>query len=187
MPRNVQTTILLLMWKHVSQVMLKTLQAMLQQYVTWELPKYKLDLEKTEEPQRSNCQHSLDHRKSNRFQKSIYFCFTCYTKSFDWTTANCGQFLSRWEYHLTCLLRNLYSIQEATVRTRHRTADSLQIWKRVCPGCILSPCLFKLHAEYIVWNAGLDEAHAEIKIAWRNINNLRYAGDTTLWQKAKEK
>ena len=87
---------------------------------------------------------------------------------------------------LTCLLRNLYSTQEATVRTRHQTANSLQIWKRVCPGCILSPCLFNLYAEYIVKNAWLDEAQAGIKIVRRNINNLRYAGDTTLTSESEE-
>ena len=82
--------------------------------------------------------------------------------------------------HLTCLLRNLYAGQEATVRTGHGTTDKFQIGKRVCQGCILSPCLFNLYAEYIMRNAGLDEAQAAIKIAGRNINNLRYADDTTL-------
>ena len=82
--------------------------------------------------------------------------------------------------HLTCLLRNLYADQEATVRTGHGTKDWLQIGKGVCQGCILSPCLFNLYAEYIMRNAGLDEAQVGIKIARRNINNLRYADDTTL-------
>ena len=82
--------------------------------------------------------------------------------------------------HLNCLLRNLYVGQEATVRTRHGTTDWFQIGKGVHQGCILSPCLFNLYAEYIIWNAGLDEAQAGIKIAWRNINNLKYADDTTL-------
>ena len=88
--------------------------------------------------------------------------------------------------YLTCLLRNLYAGQEATVRTGHGTIDLFQIRKGVCQGCILSPCLFNLYAEYIMRNAGLDEAQAEIKIAGRNINNLRYADDTILWQKAKK-
>ena len=87
--------------------------------------------------------------------------------------------------HLTCLLRNLYAGQEATVRTGHGTMDCFKIGKGVYQGCILSPCLFNLHAEYIMQNAGLDEAQTGIKIARRNINNLRYADDTTLWQKAK--
>ena len=82
--------------------------------------------------------------------------------------------------HLTCTLRNLYAGQEATDRTRHGTIDRFQIGKGVAQGCILSPCLFNLYAEYIMRNAGLDKAQARIKIAWRNINNLRYAGDITL-------
>ena len=88
---------------------------------------------------------------------------------------------------LTCLLRNLYAVQEATVRTRHETMDWFQIGKGVCQGCILSPCLFNLHAEYIMQNARLDEAQAGIKIAGRNINNLRYADDTTLMAESEEK
>ena len=88
--------------------------------------------------------------------------------------------------HLTCLLRNLYVGQETIVRTRHGTIDWFQIGKGECQGCILSPCLFNLYAEYIIWNAGLDEAQAGIKIAGRNINNLRYADDTTLMAQSEE-
>ena len=88
--------------------------------------------------------------------------------------------------HLTCLLRNLYAGQEAIVRTGHGTTDLFQIRKGVCQGCILSPCLFNLYAEYIMRNDGLDEAQAGIKIARRNINNLRYADDTTLMAESKE-
>ena len=88
--------------------------------------------------------------------------------------------------HLTCLLRNLYTGQEATVRTGYGKTDWFQIRKEVCQGCILSPCLFNLYAEYIVRNAGLDEAQAGIKIARRNINNLRYADDTTLMAESEE-
>ena len=87
---------------------------------------------------------------------------------------------------LTCLLRHLYESQEATVRTGHGTTDWLQIGKRVCQGCILSPCLFNFYAEYIMRNAGLDEAQAGIKIAGRNINNLRYADDTTLMAESED-
>ena len=87
--------------------------------------------------------------------------------------------------HLICLLRNLYAGQQARVRTGHGTTDWFQIGKGVRQGCILSPCLFNLYAEYIMRNSGLEEAQAEIKIAGRNTNNLRYADDTTLWQKAK--
>ena len=88
--------------------------------------------------------------------------------------------------HLTCLLKNLYAGQEATVRTGHETTDRFQIGKGVCQGCILSPCLFNLDAEYIMRNAGLEDAQAGIKISRRNINNLRYADDTTLCQKVKK-
>ena len=88
--------------------------------------------------------------------------------------------------HLTCLLRNLYASQEATVRTGHGTTDWFQIGKGVCQGCILSPCLFNLYAEYFMRNAGLEETQAGIKIAERNINNLRYADTPPLQQKGKE-
>ena len=89
--------------------------------------------------------------------------------------------------HLTCLLRNLYVFQGATVGTGHGTTDWFQIGKGVCQGCILSPCLFNLYAEYIMRNAGLEEAQAGIKIAGKNINNLRYADDTTFMAESKEK
>ena len=86
---------------------------------------------------------------------------------------------------LTCLLRNLYAGQEATDRTEHGTTDWFQIGKGVCQGCVLSPCLFNFYAEYVMRNAGLEEAQAGVKIAGRNIKKLRYADDTTLWQKVK--
>ena len=92
----------------------------------------------------------------------------------------------QWPDHVTCLLRNLYAGKEATARTEHGTTDWFQIQKGVHQGCILSPCLFNLHAKYIMRNAGLDEAQAGIKIARRNINNLRYADDTTLMAESKE-
>ena len=88
--------------------------------------------------------------------------------------------------HLTCLLRNLFAVQEATVRTGHGTTDWFQIGKVVCQGCILSPCLFNFYAEYIMRNAGLEEAQAGIKIAGRNIKNLRYADDTILMAESEE-
>ena len=88
--------------------------------------------------------------------------------------------------YVTCLLRNLYTGQEATVRTEHGTTDWFQIGKGIHQGCILSPCLFNLHAEYIMRNAGLEDAQAGMKIAWRNINNPRYAGDTTLMAESEE-
>ena len=122
-------------------------------------------------------------KKAREFQKNIYFCFIDYVKAFD-----CADYNKLWKSlkemgipdHLTCLLRNLYAGQEATVKTGHGTTDWFQIMKGVHQGCILSPCLFNLHAEYTMQIAGLDEAQAGIKIARRNINNLRYADDTTL-------
>ena len=123
--------------------------------------------------------------KAREFQKNIYFCFIDYTKAFVWITANCEKFLEMGiPAHLICLLRNLYAGQEATVRTGHGTMDWFQIGIGICQGCILSPCLFHLYAEYTVWNARLDEAQAEIKVAGRNINNLRY--DTTLRAESEE-
>ena len=96
-----------------------------------------------------------------------------------WITTNCGKFLKKGiPDHLTSLPRNLYAGQKATVRTLHGTTDCFQIGKGVCQGCILSPCLFNLYAEYIMWNARLDEAQAGINVARRNINNLRYADET---------
>src|SRR5574342_498646 len=126
--------------------------------------------------------------KAREFQKNIYFCFIDYTKAFDCVAHN-----TLWKIlkemgipdHLACLLRNLYASQEATVRTGHGTTDWFQMGKEVRQGCTLSPCLFNLYAEYIMRNARLNEAQAGIKIARRNINNLTYADDTTLWQKVK--
>ena len=105
-----------------------------------------------------------------------------------WITTNCGKFLNEMGIpdHLTCLLRNLYAGQEATVRPGHGTTDWFQIGKEAHQGCILSPCLFNLYAEYIMRNTGLDEGQAGIKIAGRNINNLRYADDATLMTESKE-
>ena len=127
--------------------------------------------------------------KEREFQKNIYFCFIDYAKAFD-----CVDHNKLWKIlkemripdHLTCLLRNLYAGQEATVRTGHGTTDWFQIGKGVHQVCILSPCLFNLYAEYIMRNAGLEEAQAGIKIAQRNINNLRYANDTTLMAESEE-
>ena len=105
-----------------------------------------------------------------------------------WITTNWCKILKEMSIpnHLTCLLRNLYGGQDATVRTGRGITDWFQIGKGVCQGCILSPCLFNLHAEYIMRNAGLDEAQAGIKVAWRNIYNFRYADDTTLMAESEE-
>ena len=127
--------------------------------------------------------------KAREFQKNIYFCFIDYAKDFD-----CVDHNKLWKIlkemgmsdHLTCLLKNLYAGQEATVRTVRGTTHRFQIRKGVCQGCILSPCLLDLYSEYITWSARLDEAQAGIKIAGRNINNLRYVDDTTLMAESKE-
>ena len=136
-------------------------------------------------PQRS----AGSSKKWENSRKTIYFCFIDYAKDFD-----CVDHNKLWKIlkemgipdHLTCLLRNLYAGQEAAVRTGHGTTDWFQIGKGVRQVCILSPCLFNLYAEYIMRNAGLDEAQARIKIARRNINNLRYADDTTLMAEIEE-
>ena len=144
---------------------------------------FKLVLEKAEEKRDQIANIRWIIVKAREFQKNIYFCFTDYAKAFD-----CVDHKKLWKIlkemgkpdHLTCLLRNLYIGQEPTVRTEHGTTDWFQIGKGVHQGCILSPCLFILYAEYIVRNAGLDEAQGGIKIVGRNTNNLRYADDTTL-------
>ena len=123
--------------------------------------------------------------KAREFQKNICFCFIDYAKAFNCVDHNkLRKILQEMgiPYHLTCLLRNLCAGQEARVRTGHGTTDWFQIGKGALQGCILSHCLFNLYAEYIMQNAGLDEAQAGIK---RHINNLRYADDTPLWQKVK--
>ena len=147
----------------------------------------KLVLEKAEEPEIKLPISVRSLRKQENSRKNIYFCSIDYAKAFD-----CVDHNNLWNIfkemgtpdHMICLLRNLYAGQEAT---GHGTIDWFQIWKGVHQGCIVSPCLLKLHAEYIMQNAGLDEAQAGIKIARRNINNLKYADDTTLMaQSGKE-
>ena len=127
--------------------------------------------------------------KAREFQKNIYFCFIDYTKAFDCVDHNkLSKILQEVGIpdNFTCLLRNLYAGQEATVRTGHQTTDWFQIGKGVRQGCILSPCLFNFYAEYIMRNAGLEETQTGIKIAGRNINNLRYTEDTTLMVEREE-
>ena len=139
---------------------------------------YKLDLEKAEEPEINIC---WIIEKAVEFQKNIYFCFIDYAKAFD-----CVDHNKLWNIlkemgipdHITCLLRDLHAGQEATVRTVHGTVGWFKIGKGIHEVCILSVCLFNLHAEYIIQNAELDDSQAGIKIAGRNINNLRYSGDT---------
>ena len=150
---------------------------------------FKLVLEKAEEPEIKLPTSAGSWKKQESSRKNIYFCFIDYAKAFD-----CVDHNKLWKIleemgipdHLTCLLRNLYAGQDATVRTGHGTTDWFQIGKGVCQGCILSPCLFNLYAEYIMRNAGLEEAQAGIKIAGRNIINLRYSDDTTLMVESEE-
>ena len=161
--------------------MLKILQARFQQYVICEFPDAQAGFRKG--------RHLLDHQKSKRVPEKHLFLFYWLHQSL-WL---CGH-NKLWKIlkevgmstHLTCLLRNLYAGQEATVRTGHGTTDWFQIGKGVHQGCILSPCLFNLYSEYIMRNAGLEEAQAGIKIVGRNIYNLRYADDTTLMAESEE-
>ena len=149
---------------------------------------FKLVLEKAEGPEIKLPTSTGSSKKQECSRKtSISALFTMPKPSTVWITIN-WKILKEMGItdHLTCLLRNLHAGQEATVRSGHGTTDWFQIEKGVCQGCILSPCLLNLYAEYIMINAGLDEAQAGIKIARRNINNLRYADDTTLWQKMKK-
>ena len=162
--------------------MFKILQARLQQYMNHELPDVQAGFRKSRGTRYQIANISWSIEKAREFQKNIYFCFIDYTKTFD-----CVDHNKLWKIlqeigildHLTCLLRNLYAGQEATVWTG-RGADWFQIGKGIHQGCLFSLCLFNLYADYIMRNAGLEEAQVGIKIAGRSINNLRYADDTTL-------
>ena len=169
--------------------MLKILQARLQQYVNRELPDVHTGFRKGKgtRDQIANIRWIIE--KASKFQKNITFCFTDYTTAFDYVDHNkLWKILQETEIsdHLTCLLRNLYAGQEATVTTGHGTTDWFQIGKGVRQGCILSPCLFNLYAEYIMRNTGLEDAQAGIKIAGGAISNLRYADDATLMAESEE-
>ena len=165
----------------------KIRQDRLQPYVNWELPDVQAGFRKGRGTRYQIANNSLIIEKARQFQKNIYFCFIDYAKDFDSVDHN-----KLWKIikematpdHLIFLLRSLYAGQEATVRTRHGTADWAQIRKGVCQGCILSPCLFNLYSECIMQNARLGEAQTGIKIVRRNINNLRYT--PSLWQKVKK-
>ena len=166
--------------------MLKILQARLQQYVNLEL---QADFRKGRGTRDQIANIHWIIKKAREFQKNIYFWLIDCAKALDYVDHNkLWKILKEMRIpdHLTCLLKNLYAGQEATVRTGHRTIDWFQIGKGVCQGYILSPCLFNLYAEYIMRNAGLEEAQAEIKIAGRNINNLRYADDSILMAESEE-
>ena len=168
--------------------MLKILHTRLQQYVNCELPDVQAGFKKGRETRDQIANICWIIEKAREFQKNIYFCFIDYAKAFD-----CVDHIKLWKFlqmgipdHLICLLRNLCAGQEATVRTAHRKTDWFQIGKGVCQGYVLSRCLFNLQAEYIMRNARLYEAQTGIKIAGRNINNLRYTDDTTLTAEREE-
>ena len=146
---------------------------------------FKLVLEKAEEPEIKLPTSAGSWKKQESSRKNIYFCFIDYAKDFDCVDHNKLKEMGIPE-HLTCLLRNLYAGQEATVRPGHGATDWFQIGKGVRLGCILSPCLFNLYVEYIMRNAGLEEAQTGIQIVGRNTNNLRYADDTTLTAESEE-
>ena len=168
--------------------MLKILQARLQQYMNCELPDIQVSFRKGRGARDQIANICWIMEKAREFQKNIYFCFIGYAKAFD-----CVDHNKLWKIlqemgipdHLTCLLRNLYAGKEATVRTGHGKTDWFQIRKGVRWGCILSPCLFNLYAEYIVRNAGLEEAQTGIKIAGKIsiISDMQMT--PSLWQKVK--
>ena len=169
--------------------MLKILQARLQQYMNCELSDVQGGFRKGRGTRDQIANIPWIIKKAREFQKNIYFCFIDYAKAFDCVDHNIvWKILKEMGIpdHLTCLLRNLYSGQEATVRTGHGTTEWFQTGKGVHQGCILSPCLFNLYAEYIKKNAGLEETQAGIQIDGRNINNLSDADDITLMAENEE-
>ena len=173
---------------NASRVMLKILQARLQQYVNWELPDVQTGFKKGRRTREQIARIYWIIAKAMEFQKNIYFCFIEYSKAFKLVDhGKLWKILKEMGIsdQLTCLLRNLYADQEAMVRTGCGTTNWFRFGKGVHQGCILSSCLFNLYAEYIMWNARLDEAQAGIKISGRNTNNLRYADDITFMQKVK--
>ena len=174
---------------HTSKVMLKILQAKLRQYMNHELPDVQASFIKSRETRDQIANICWIIEKAKEFQKNICLCFIDYAKAFD-----CVDHNKLWKIlqemgipdHLTCLLRNLYAGQEETVRTGHGTTDWFLIGKEIHQGCILSPCLFNLYAEYIMRNAGLEETQAGIKISGRNINTSHMQITLPLWQKVKK-
>ena len=188
MPKNIQTTA---QCTHLnpSKAILKILQTWLQQSMNHELPVVQAGFGKGRGTRDQIANICWNIKKSREFQKNIYFWFIDYAKAFDCVDHNkLWKILKemRMPDCLICLLRNLYAGQKATVRTGHGTIDWFQIGKGVRQGCILSPCLFNFYAEHIMRNAGLDESQAEINLAGRNVNNLRYTNDTTLMAESEE-
>ena len=183
MPKNVQTTCIVTLILHASKVMLKILQARLQHYMSWNFKVSKLDFRKGRGTRNQIANICWIIGKAREFQKHINLCFIDYTKAFD-----CVDHNKLWKIikdmgmtdQLTCLLRNLYVGQETTVRTLHETMDWFKIGKEIWQGYKSSPCLLSLYSESIMTNDGLAESSTEINTARRQINNLRYADDTTL-------
>ena len=173
---------------HASKVMLKILQARLQQYVNRELPDVQAGFRKGRGTRDQIANICWIIKKAREFQKNIFFCFIDYAKAFD-----CMDHNKLWKIleemgipdHLMCLLRNLYAGQESTVRTGHATTDSFQKGKGLCQGCILSPCLFNLYAEYIMRNAGLEEAKLESRLPEEISITSEMQMTSSLWQKVK--
>ena len=171
-----------------SKLMLKILQARLQQFVNHEIPNVQAGFRKSRGTTDQIANLCWIIEKAREFQKNIYFRFIDCAKVFD-----CMDHNKLWKIlqeigipdHLTCFLRNLYTGQEAKVRTGHGTTDWFQTGKGVCKSCVVSPCLFNLYADYVMQNSGLDEAQVGIKIAGRIISNLRYADDITLMAENK--
>ena len=174
---------------HTSKVILKILQARFQQYMNHEIPDVQAGFRKGKRNQISNCQHPLNNWKRKRIPETHLLLLIDYAKAFD-----CVDHNKLWEIlkemgipnHLTCLLRNLYAGQEATVRTGHGTTDWFHIGKGVRPGCILSPCLFNLYTEYIMRNAGLEETQAVIKMPGEISTASDMQMTPPLWQKVKK-
>ena len=170
--------------------MFKILQARLQHYVNCELPDVQAGFRKGRGTRDQIANILWIIEKAREFQKNVYFCFIDYAKAFD-----CVDHNKLWKIlkemgipdHLTCLLKNLYPGQEATVRTGHGTTDSFQIGKGMCQGCILLPCLFNLYAEYIMRNAGLEEAQVESKLLGEISITSDMQMTPPLWQKVKRK
>ena len=168
--------------------MLNVLQVRLQQYMNWELPDVQTGFRKSKETRDQIAIIFWITEKSKEYWRNIYF-FIDYAKAFE-----CVDYNKLWKIlkemgipdYLICLLRSLYAGQEATVRNGHGTTDCFKIGKEVCQSCILSPYLFNFYAEYIMWNARLDDSQAGIKIAGRKINSLRYADYTTLMAESQE-
>ena len=177
---NYHTIVLI---SHTSKVMLKILQSRLQRYVNWELSDVQAGFRKDRGTR--DCQHSLDHRESKGILEKYLLLLHWLCQNL-WLCGSqqTGKFFQRWEYKIT--LRNMYVGQEVTVRTLHRTTDWFKIGKGVWQGCILSPCLFNLHAEYIMWNAGLNTSQAGVKTARGNINNFRRTDNITLTAESEE-